>query len=147
MAVPLPPEVQKFIEGKVFAHVATLMKDGAPQVTPVWVDHDGKNVLINTATGRLKTNNLKRDARVAMSIMGLDNEYRTVFIRGRVKDVTTEGADAHIDKLSAKYTGNPRYGGHRPTEKRVIVVIEPTHVRVSPLVLGQPDARTNLGRR
>lgn len=136
MAIPFPPQVVSFIHEKVFAHVATLMKDGSPQVTPIWVDTDGKNVLINTADGRIKTHNLRRDARVAVSIMGLDNEYRTAFVRGRVKEVTHTGADAHINKLSLKYVGKATYAGHRPGVKRQIIVIEPSHVTASPLVMG-----------
>ncbi|MGI0141872.1 MAG: PPOX class F420-dependent oxidoreductase [Candidatus Micrarchaeales archaeon] len=89
----LPEEVKKLIEEKNFAHIATLMKDGSPQVTTVWVDHDGDHILVNTAEGRVKLKNLKRDPRVALSITDASNNYSGVWIRGRVVKITTEGAE------------------------------------------------------
>ena len=128
MTAPLSAEAVAFLHEKVYAHVATLMPDGSPQVTPVWVDTDGSNIIINTATGRLKTTNLQRDSRVALSIMGMESAYRALWVRGRVAEITTEGANDHVDRLSAKYTGNPTYGGHRPGEARLKVVITPLRV-------------------
>ena len=128
MAAPLSPAAQAFLKEKVWAHVATLMKDGSPQVTPVWVDTDGTNVLINTATGRQKARNLERDGRVALSIMGMENAFRTLYVRGKVKTITSVGANAQIDSLSERYTGNPQYQGHREGQTRVLVIIEPEHV-------------------
>ena len=90
---------------KSFANVATLMKDGSPQVTPVWVDYDGEYILINTSKGRQKMNNIIRDPRIALSIQDPDNPYRKLIVRGRVVEKTEQGADEHIDKLAKKYTG------------------------------------------
>ena len=129
MTVPLSSQAVAFLDEKVWAHVATLMKDGSPQVTPVWVETDGANILINTAEGRIKTNNIRRDGRVALSIMGMENAYRCLWVRGRVTEVTTDGADEQIDGLSRKYTGEGRYQGHRPDVARLKVTIEPLRVR------------------
>jgi len=112
----------RLIEGKNFAHLATLMLDGSPHVTPMWVDHDGDFVLMNTAEGRVKLRNMARDPRVSISVADQNNPYDKVVIRGRVVAKTNEGADAHIDKLAKKYQKS------RPDETRVIIKIEPTHV-------------------
>ena len=128
MGIPLSPEAQAFLSEKVYAHLATLMKGGAPQVTPVWVDTDGTYIRVNTAEGRVKTRNMRRDDRVALSVMGMDNAYRCLYVRGRVKEITTEGANEHINALSLTYTGNPIYAGHARGEKRLKILIEPIHV-------------------
>jgi PPOX class probable F420-dependent enzyme len=101
------------------------MADGSPQVTPVWVDHEGDVVLVNTAVGRMKQKNTARDNRVAISIASQDNPYDKVVIRGRVIAQTFEGAEAHIDKLANKYTGVTKYQRSQPDEKRIIIKIEP----------------------
>ena len=113
---------------RAFAHLATLMPDGSPQVTPVWVDFDGTHIIVNTARGRQKDRNLQQDERVAIEIQDPENPYRYVQIRGRVAGMTEEGADESIDKLSHKYTGNPTYQGRRAGEQRVIVKIQPEKV-------------------
>lgn len=113
---------------RAFAHLATLMPDGSPQVTPVWVDFDGAYVVVNTARGRQKDRNLRRDGRVAIEIQDPDNPYRYVEIRGRVAEVTEEGADESIDRLAFKYTGSPTYQFRRPGERRVIYKIRPEKV-------------------
>ena len=123
---PLSP-AQAFLGEKVYAHLATLMKGGAPQVTPVWVDTDGVNVLINSAMGRVKVNNMERDARVALSVMGADNAYRCLYVRGRVKEIARDKDNKHINSLSSRYTSNERYRG-REDETRVRIVIEPLQV-------------------
>ena len=128
MAVSLSDAVRKLLEGRNFAHVATLMPDGSPQVTAVWVDYDGQHILVNTAEGRRKPDNLRRDPRVAISIASQENPYAWAMIRGRVAELIHEGADEHIDKLAKKYMGQDRYPFHRPDEQRVIVKIEPEHV-------------------
>jgi len=116
------------IEGKNLAHFVTLMKDGSPQVTPVWVDHDGTHVLINTAEGRQKPRNLARDSRVAMSIVDNDNLYKYVQIRGKVVEITREGAWEHINKLARKYRGAETKYPQRPGEQRIIIKILPEYV-------------------
>jgi PPOX class probable F420-dependent enzyme len=103
------PEQFKDLFGKVaFAHLATLMADGSSQVTPVWVDYDGAHVRVNSAKGRLKDKNMRRDKRVALSIQDPENPYRYLAIRGEVVEITENGADAHIDALAKKYLGKDR---------------------------------------
>jgi PPOX class probable F420-dependent enzyme len=127
MGVPIPPEVIAFLGEPVIAHMATLMKDGSPQVTPLWVETDGTSVLVNTSRGRLKVTNLQRDPRVAISVLAPDNNYRGFFMRGRVAEITEEGAVEQINGLNLKYRGNPNYP-LQPGQVRVKVVIEPTHI-------------------
>jgi len=110
---------------KAFAHIATLMPDGSPQVTPVWVDYDGTSIRVNSAKGRVKDRNMKRRPEVALSIIDPDNPYRYVQIRGRVKRITEQGADRHIDSLAKKYLGKDKYPFAKPGEQRVIYEIEP----------------------
>jgi PPOX class probable F420-dependent enzyme len=109
---------------KVLAHVATVMPDGSPQVTPVWVDTDGEAVLFNTSKSRLKYRNLSRDPRVALSLSARDNDYRTVVMRGRAEFID-EGADAHIDRLAKKYLGVDSYPRRQSGEVRVTVRVVP----------------------
>jgi PPOX class probable F420-dependent enzyme len=113
---------------KSFANVATIMKDGSPQVTPVWVDYDGDYILINTSRGRQKMKNIKRDPRVALSVQDPDNPYRKLLVRGRVVEETEQGADEHIDKLATKYTGADTYQNRTPGMVRVILKVKPEHV-------------------
>jgi PPOX class probable F420-dependent enzyme len=129
MGGALSPLAVKFLGEPVLAHVATLMKDGSPQVTPVWVETDGTDILINSSEPRLKTQNMLRDGRVALSIMGLQSSRKNLFVRGRVKEITAEGAIDQINGLSLKYTGNPNYQGFREGETRMLIRIEPLRVR------------------
>lgn len=111
------------------AQLVTLMPDGSPQISPVWVDTDGTDILINTALGRLKSNNMARDARVAVGVYDPENSYtRVVNVRGRVTSISEDGADTHIDSLAKKYTGADRYAGHTAAETRVIVRIAPERI-------------------
>lgn len=114
---------------KTFAHVATVGGDGRPQVTPVWVDFDGTHVRFNTARGRVKDRNLQRSPSIAMSVQDPENPYRYVQLRGRVVEMTEQGADAHIDALAKKYLGKDRYPFRQPGEQRVIVKVAPEHVQ------------------
>ena len=114
--------------GKNFAFIASLMNDGSPHITPVWIDYDGKFVLVNTAEGRTKQKNFERDSRVALSIVDKDNPYNTVSIRGKVVEQTRNGADEHIDKLAKKYLGVDKYPYRAPGEKRIILKIKPDKV-------------------
>ncbi len=124
----IPDSHKDLFEKRAFAHFATVMPDGSPQVTPVWVDYDGENILINTAEGRQKTRNIGRDARVAVEITDPDNPYRYLLVRGPVVEVTDEGGDAHIDKMAKKYKGTDTYTDRRPGEVRVIIKIKPEAV-------------------
>jgi len=110
---------------KSFAHLATLMEDGSPQVTPVWLDYTDGMIRVNTARGRVKDRNLKVGSRVALSIQDPENPYRYVQIRGKVAKETEQGADAHIDSLAKKYMGVDSYPYRNAAEKRVIYYIEP----------------------
>ena len=110
---------------KAFAHLATLMPDGKPQTTPVWVDYDGKYVVINTAQGRQKDKNMQRDGRVALSIADPDNPYRYLEVRGRVVERTLNGTDQHIDAMAKKYLGQDKYPYRQPGEVRVLYKVEP----------------------
>jgi len=125
----IPAEAKHLLSGKHFAHVATLMPDGSPQVSPVWVDIDDGLVLFNTAEGRLKPENLRRDPRVAISITDDENPYENVLIRGKAVELTHDGADEHIDALANRYMGVDKYPLRQPGEERVIVKIEPEKVQ------------------
>ena len=124
----IPNSHADLFKKQAFAHLATLMPNGQPQVTPVWVDYDGHYVLINTAQGRQKDKNLQRDGRVALSIIDPENPYRYLEVRGRVADRSLNGADAHIDAMAKKYLGKDKYPFRQPNEVRVIYKIEPQHI-------------------
>lgn len=111
---------------KAFANIATVMKDGSPQVTPVWFDYAGGKVRVNTAKGRVKSRTLQEGRPVALAIMDPDNPYRYVQIRGRVAKAMDQGADEHIDSLAKKYLGKDKYPFRQPGEVRVMYEIEPT---------------------
>src|SRR5437762_573869 len=117
------------IDKKAFCHLATVGRDGKPQVTPVWCDFDGTHVRINTARGRVKDKNLKANPVVALSVQDPDNPYRYVQVRGRVMEMTEKGADEHIDALAKKYMGKDKYPNRRPGEVRVIAKIKPDSVQ------------------
>ena len=121
--------VNDLFQKKAFANLATVNADGTPQVTPVWVDFDGTHVRFNTAKGRLKDKNLRRNPVVALSVMDPDNPYRYVQVKGRVVEVTESGADAHIDSLAKKYMGVDSYPYRRAGEVRVIFKIRPDRVQ------------------
>jgi PPOX class probable F420-dependent enzyme len=121
----IPSQFLDLVQKKAFAQLATLMPDGSPQVTPVWFDYDGKNILINSAKGRVKDRNMRRDPRVSLDIQDPDNAYRHLSLRGRVVEITEQGADQHIDQLAKKYTGMDRYQRRQPGEVRVIYKIQP----------------------
>jgi PPOX class probable F420-dependent enzyme len=118
-----PQDVELLSEAQI-ANVATVMADGTPQVTPVWIDTDGEHVLFNTAKGRVKHRNLERNPKVAISVVDKNDPYRLVVLRGTAEFVD-EGADAHIDKLAKKYLGVDSYPGRKADEQRVIVKVTP----------------------
>jgi PPOX class probable F420-dependent enzyme len=122
-------QYRDLLDKKSFAHVATVGPDGTPQVTPVWVDFDGKHIRINTARGRVKDRNLAKNPRVALSLQDPENPYRYVQVQGKVVEITEQGADAHIDALAKKYTGQDRYPHRKPGEVRVMVKIAPERVQ------------------
>jgi PPOX class probable F420-dependent enzyme len=121
----IPEKFADIFQKKTFAQLATLMADGSPHVAPVWIDYDGQHILVNTAKGRVKDRNMRRDPRVAMDLLDPDNPYRHISIRGRVVDITEKGADEHIDKMAKKYIGQDRYPHRTAGEVRVLFKIEP----------------------
>ena len=124
----IPESHVDLFKKKAFANLATLMPNGQPQVTPVWVDYDGRHVLINTAEGRQKDKNLQRDRRVALSILDPDNPYKYLEVRGQAVERTLDGADRHIDAMAKKYLGKEKYPFRQANEVRVIYRIQPEHV-------------------
>ena len=121
----IPDSHRDILSGNNFAHLATLGSDGAPQVSPVWVDLDGDTVVINTAEGRAKTRNMDRDPRVALSCHDQQNPYRYIQVRGVVEQRTNDGAEEHIDALAKRYLGLDTYPNRAPGEVRVIYRIRP----------------------
>ncbi|MDE3065554.1 MAG: PPOX class F420-dependent oxidoreductase [Acidobacteriota bacterium] len=117
---------------RALAHVATVGEDGAPYVTPVWVDLVGDEILINTALGRVKARHLASEPRVALSVCDPDDPNAVVAVRGTVTRFTTEGADADIDRLAKKYLGVERFEGGGEGEIRVSVYIRPDHISMQP---------------
>ncbi|PYX85953.1 MAG: PPOX class F420-dependent oxidoreductase [Acidobacteria bacterium] len=123
----IPAKYRDLFNKKAFASLTTLMPDGSPQTTPVWVDVDGDYVIFNSAKGRQKDRNVRRDPRVAMAIIDPDNPYRYLEIRGKVAEITEQGADSHIDKMAKKYLGQDKYPYRQPGEVRVLYKIRPEH--------------------
>lgn len=120
---------KKFLEGKNFAYVATLNKNGSPQVTPTWVDTDGVHVLINVTPTRIKAKNVRRDPRVAVAIADHGNPYTMITIQGRVvEQIIGKEAEDHIDKMAKKYIGQDRYPYRQPDEQRLLLKIEPERI-------------------
>jgi PPOX class probable F420-dependent enzyme len=128
MAGAIPDQFKDLFSKAAFAHLATLMPDGSPQVTPVWCDFDGTNVRVNSAKGRVKDKNMRRNKKVALSVQDPENPYRFLAMRGEVVEITEEGADAHIDSLAKKYLGKDKYPFRGPGEARVIYKIRPVNV-------------------
>ena len=125
MAATLPDSYKDLFQKRAFGSFTTLMPDGSPQTTPVWVDLVDGDVIVNTALGRQKDKNVRKDPRVAVTLIDPDNPYRYLEIRGRVAEVTQDGADKHIDKMAKKYLGQDKYPWARPGEHRVLIKITP----------------------
>ena len=121
MADVLSEKARKLIGRPVLASLATVNPDGSPQATPLWVDLDGDDVRFNTAQHRKKARNLTRNGRVAVTVIDPDDPYNVVAFEGTVVDVTTEGADDHIDSLAHKYLGVDSYPNRREGEVRITV--------------------------
>ncbi|MFQ5918788.1 MAG: PPOX class F420-dependent oxidoreductase [Thermoplasmata archaeon] len=122
----LPPRAIELLERPNFAHLATLLPDGSPHVTPMWVGVEEDNLTMNTAVGRVKYFNVRRDPRVAVSLHDQRDPYAKVIVRGRVVEITKEGALLHIHELSRKYLG--RDFSLPPGQERVLLRIEPVRV-------------------
>ena len=128
MSNAIPDKFRDLFEKKAFGQLATIMQDGTPQVTPVWCDFDGKYVRVNSALGRVKDRNVRRNPNVAITLQDPDNPYRYVAVRGKVEEITQDGADAHIDSLAKKYLGQDKYPFRQAGEVRVIYKIRPDRV-------------------
>jgi PPOX class probable F420-dependent enzyme len=128
MAAAIPEKYRDLFQKPAFGVLATLMPDGQPQVTPVWVDWQGGHVIVNSAKGRQKDKNIERDRRVTVTLIDPANPYRYVEIRGRVDEITEKDADTHIDKMAKKYLGKDTYPFRQAGEVRVMYKIAPQHV-------------------
>ena len=128
MAATIPEKYRDLFTKRAFAHLGTVMPDGTPQVTPVWCDFDGGCIRINTAKGRVKDRNMRRNKNVAITISDPDNPYRYLAVRGEIEEITEQGADAHIDLLAKKYLGKDKYPFRQPGEVRVLYKIRPEKV-------------------
>jgi PPOX class probable F420-dependent enzyme len=126
----IPQSHADILAKPAFAHLSTVMSDGSPQASAVWVDTDGSSIVVNSAEGRLKDRNMRRDPRVAISVTDPDNPYRSLMIRGRVVKITNDGADEHINRMAKKYMGVDVYPFRQPGEVRVLYYIEPERVAV-----------------
>jgi PPOX class probable F420-dependent enzyme len=128
----LSPAAREIIAKKVLAHIATIGPDGEPQVTPVWVDLDGDDLIVNTALGRAKARNIATDPRVAISLTDPDNPYVVIALRGTVVEFTTSGADDIIDRLAQKYLGLATYPMRREGEVRITARIRTDRIAQQP---------------
>ena len=128
--VELSEEVRGRVQAPNFWHLGTINRDGSPHITPMWIDLEGDHVMFNTAIGRVKEENLRRDPRVSLSHIDGENPYDRVEIRGRViRFVEGEEADRSMDRLALKYVGTEHYGWRIPGERRIMMIVEPTRVR------------------
>ncbi|MBI3994220.1 MAG: PPOX class F420-dependent oxidoreductase [Candidatus Lambdaproteobacteria bacterium] len=127
----IPAQFRSLFTSKAFAHMATVMRDGTLQVTPVWVDLDGERVLINSALGRVKDRNLRTNPAVTVEVQDPGNPYRYISVRGRVVKFRQEGATEHIHKLAQRYMGVEKYPYLKPGMQRVIYEIEPLSVHTA----------------
>lgn len=128
MTVQLSGEVLALLREPSYAQLATLMPDGSPQVTQVWIATDGEHIIVNTAVGHQKERNVRRDPRVAINLIDPDDQSRQAAIRGRVVEMTTEGAAEQINVLAKKYLGVDEYPFGSPDETRITLKIAPEHV-------------------
>jgi PPOX class probable F420-dependent enzyme len=127
-AAKVPESFRNLFEKRAFAYLATLMPDGTPQLTPLWVDYDGTHILVNSAKGRVKDRNMRKRPAVAIVIQDPDNPYRYLGVRGRVVEIDEEHADAHIDKMAKKYLSLNRFPHRRPGMVRRIYKILPVSI-------------------
>jgi PPOX class probable F420-dependent enzyme len=131
MKSQLPHDFLDLFEKPSLSHLATLMPDGSPHVSPVWVDYDGQYILINTAKGRRKEKNMRERPQVALDIVDPDNPFRFLSIRGRVVEMTVEGENEHRDRLNTRYLGITSYPQRDPKEIRCICKIVPERIIVN----------------
>ena len=135
----LNAQAKALLDEPVIANLATIDAAGRPHVTPVWVDTDGGDIVINTAEGRAKTRNLRRAAQVAVSVVDSQDPFRVVAVQGSVIEITAEGAEEHIDRLARKYLGVDTYPMRQPGEQRIKVRIRPERVLMQPAPANRTD--------
>src|SRR5512146_2412574 len=123
MPIALPESLRKVLVATAYGHVITFSADGSPQVTMVWMDAEGNQPLFNTADGRIKVTNLRRDARIMVSVQDRNNAQSYAVIRGKAK-ITAEGADEHIDRMAKRFLGMDKYPWRAPGERRLLVRID-----------------------
>lgn len=135
MAVPIPDAFRDLLDDPVVVALVTVMQDGQPQATPVWVDYDGTYARINTARGRQKDKNMRKNSKVTILAIDPKNPQRWMEIRGRIAEETEDGALEHINALSEKYDGEPDFYANNPSmrgkQQRVTYKIEPLRVNHS----------------
>jgi PPOX class probable F420-dependent enzyme len=122
----LTPKQKALFGPPNLAYLATVMPDGSPHLSPLWADFKDGMILLNTADGRVKVENIRRDPRVAVSIHDHDDPWPPLAVLGTVVDITTEGAEEHMDALSRRYTGEGWAGAEGQT--RILLVIRPDRV-------------------
>ena len=127
MSTVIPESHRDLLESVTVAHVATIGPHGEPQVNPVWFEWDGERIRFSQTTARQKYRNIRREPRVALSIVDPANPYRYLEVRGRVVEVTDDEGNAFIDRQAQRYLGEPTYPWHQPGDHRVVVVVEPEH--------------------
>ena len=122
----------KLFSKKNLVFIATIMKDGSPQLSPVWANYEDGFILVNTAEGRIKHKNILRDPRVAVSVTSNDNPLDMTTIRGTVVEIISDSKYSHADKLTEQYMGRKHYPFKQDGEKRIIFKIKPERVFVLP---------------
>jgi PPOX class probable F420-dependent enzyme len=128
MAIQLNDKQRALFDGKNFAYLATIGPDGKPQVTPVWVEYDGRHIIVNSEQKRAKVRNVKTNPSVSVAIADASNPYQYVEVRGKVVEVTAEGGAEGIDRLAKKYIDKDKYPWNQPGDVRVVIKIAPEKV-------------------
>ena len=125
-------KAEKLFQGKNLVFIATLMKDGSPQLSPVWANYENGYILVNTAEGRIKHKNVLRDPRIAVSVVSNDNPLDMTTVRGKVVEIISDYNYIHADKLTLQYLDRDHYPFKRENEKRIVLKIKPIRVFVLP---------------
>ena len=128
----MEPQAEKLFKDKNLVFIATIMKDGSPQLSPVWANYDNGHILVNTAEGLVKHKNVLRDPRVAISVVSQNNPLDMTTIRGKVIEIVPDYDYVHINKLTKKYMGVENYPFRQVGEKRIVLKIKPEKVFVLP---------------
>ena len=123
-------ELQQLLRERTICFFATIMPDGSPQMTQTWVDTDGQYILINTVEGHQKLRNVQRDPRVTLSLINPSNLNRAVTVRGRVVEITSEGAAEHFKGLVQRYMGGEEYRFGQPGQVRILLKVAPEKIRL-----------------